>query len=255
VLLAASAASLDHMLRVLMGTLRAWGLIVNVPKTKRMVIGSGPAPVPAAAAALPADAARGPVEHVQAFKYLGVLTTAEGTQQAELRARKAEAARVFNSMEKRVWRVHAYSDRLKGELYKAYVLSILLYGSEVWAPSQGQLHVLHVFHLGCLRRMLGLSLRDCVSADDLYSRTNTRPITDLVRERHLAMIGRAQRAGAGRYTYCAMYAHGLPGAAFVGPGRHDIQTHYDRDLQAVGLQDTYRKRRKSAIAPRLWRGG
>ena len=64
------------------------------------------------------------VEHVDAFKYLGVLTSADGTQRAELRARLGQAAGRFNSMAKRVWRVSAYSDRLKGDLYKAYVLSI-----------------------------------------------------------------------------------------------------------------------------------
>jgi hypothetical protein len=240
VLLAASAAALDRMLAVLMCTLREWGLIVNVPKTKRMVICPAPAgprgaprpPAPDAAPAPAADAALA-VESVDAFKYLGVLTTADGALHRELNARKALAAGKFNSMFKRVWRVSTYSERLKGEFYKAYVLSILLYGCEVWAISKAQMQVLSVFHHGCLRRLLGISLSAQVPLQAIFERTGTEPIADLVRQRRLAMLGRAQRAGEGRCIYHMLYASGLHGSR--PHGRNDIMTHYIDDLRATGL--------------------
>ena len=46
------------------------------------------------------------------------------------------------------------------KVYRAIVLSILLYGAETWALCAYQLDILNKFHLDCLRRMLRNTWRD-----------------------------------------------------------------------------------------------
>ena len=64
---------------------------------------------------------------------------------------------------KRVWSNNKLSDHTKVNVYKACVISTSLYGSESWTMRAYQEKRLNVFHMRCLRRILGITWQDRVA--------------------------------------------------------------------------------------------
>jgi len=72
------------------------------------------------------------------FVYLGSLTTNKGESGMEIRRRIIKAGEVCRSLGK-VWKMKGLSLKLKGRLFSAFVLSVLLYNSEVWVIGKGEM--------------------------------------------------------------------------------------------------------------------
>jgi hypothetical protein len=77
----------------------------------------------------------GLVKEVPQFKYLGSMLAASGKLDAELAIRKGRAVGRFKQFE-RMWGTKHLSVVTKVKCYRAYVLPILLFGSECWALSK-----------------------------------------------------------------------------------------------------------------------
>jgi acyl-coenzyme A synthetase/AMP-(fatty) acid ligase len=65
------------------------------------------------------------------FVYLGSMLTSDTLAQGEIRRRAAIAWTVFGDLD-RIWKSHTITWKLKGRLFSALVLSIMLYNAEVW---------------------------------------------------------------------------------------------------------------------------
>ena len=77
-------------------------------------------------------------------------------------------------------------------LYKCTVLSFLLYGSETWTLTESPCDKLNTFQRSCLRVMLGISRRDNVTNQSVYSQTQARPLSSEVK-RQLRFPGHSLR--------------------------------------------------------------
>ena len=86
-------------------------------------------------------------QQVSNFTYLGVVISSDGSMDRELSARIWKASSTFNQLSN-IWRNRNIQTNTKIRLYKAAVLTILLYGSEVWNTTKKQHHQLEVFHQG-----------------------------------------------------------------------------------------------------------
>ena len=96
------------------------------------------------------------LEEVNSFKYLGATLCKDGTRSTEIRIRIASemAAMVrFN----RIWQSNIISFESKSKLYKSLVISVLLYGFEIWTPLADSAERIRAFHTKCLRRFLRIS--------------------------------------------------------------------------------------------------
>ena len=87
------------------------------------------------------------VQQVSNFTYLGEVISSEGSMDRELSARIWKASSAFNQLSN-IWKDRNIQTNTKIRLYKAAVLTILLYGSEVWNTTKKQHHQLEVFHQG-----------------------------------------------------------------------------------------------------------
>ena len=101
------------------------GLTMNVNKTKGMIVGrnlneSDMDPV---------QVEGGSLEIVDRFTYLG----AEICREGEVTTRIAKAARAFGCVRKSMFFDKVLSVATKRHVYRAAVLSVLLYGAETWA--------------------------------------------------------------------------------------------------------------------------
>ena len=93
------------------------------------------------------------LEVVHEFVYLGSTITDNLSIDSELNKQIGKAAMTLSRLKKRVWSNNKLSDHTKVNVYKASVISTLLYGSESWTMHAHQEKRLNVFHMRCLRRI------------------------------------------------------------------------------------------------------
>jgi hypothetical protein len=261
VLLAPDPASLAAALSIFERVARTWGLALNYDKTKVVVFGEAPpadaaaaaaaAPPPppqpqqggpeveAAAAAAAAPAAHpacsslehGQVEQVGHFPYLGSTYEASGGQERELCSRMAKASAAFKQLRQRVFKNQGITLACKLQLYRAVVLSTLLYGAaECWALTVHQQRRVDAFHTRCLRSILGVGMREvqragpdgqpptlvlvpAISNEELLRRASMQPLSELMRCHRLRWLGHVARMGPERLPRRLLAANTVPGGS------------------------------------------
>ena len=72
-----------------------------------------------------------PIAHTSTFKYLGHLFVCNGDRAEEFRRRTDLARATFTSL-RHIWSARKIGLLLKRRIYKASVLSVLVYGHEAW---------------------------------------------------------------------------------------------------------------------------
>ena len=97
------------------------------------------------------------------FVYLGSTITDNLSINSELNKLIGKAAMTLSRHTKCVWSNNRLRERNKVNVNKACVSSTLLYGSESWTMLAHQEKRLNVFHMCCLRRILGITWQDKVT--------------------------------------------------------------------------------------------
>ena len=130
------------------------GLKINAGKTKCMAVSKCASQRPYCRKDTLDISVEGlPIEQVSNFTYLGAIISADGTIDKELSSRIQKASGAFYQLS-RIWYSRNIKTPTKVRVYKAAVLTILLYGSEVWNTTQAQMTRFEVFHQRCWRRIL-----------------------------------------------------------------------------------------------------
>ena len=131
VLLASTREAAGIAVRVYMEVDKSFGLTLSFEKTKFMVVGYGVDE----GDMLPLDLPGGSIDWVSEFPYLGSLIIAEsGRAHEEVDRRIASASRAFGALRQPIFEDPDLSITTKKYIYRACVLSVLLYGSECWVP-------------------------------------------------------------------------------------------------------------------------
>ena len=91
------------------------------------------------------------------FTYLGSTISSDGCIDDEIQRRMAKASASFGRLRQRLWNNHHVSMRVKGKIYRAIVLSTLLYGAEAWTVYIRQVKKLHAFMIDHEDKMDGQS--------------------------------------------------------------------------------------------------
>ena len=128
-----------------------WGLTVSVPKTKVMVVGRGEE------VQLPLQVGDIQLEAESHFKYLGSILHQNSWGESDVKEHIARASHAFGmlrkpSFNKRWWPLSVPTKRT---VYRAVVLSFLLYSSETWTTKCTLTQKLESFHNRCLRGIFG----------------------------------------------------------------------------------------------------
>eukprot|EP00117_Sycon_ciliatum_P023228 scpid30807/ scgid4805/ Transposon TX1 uncharacterized 149 kDa protein; ORF 2 len=131
-----------------------WGLTVSIRKTKGMAVGQ---PTSVDPVQLGGDSR---IDMVDGFRYLGSVLSADGTVDADLAARLAQASRLFGVLRSPIFQCVHLSVHTKRLVYRAIVLPALLYGAETWPIKAGHIRRLNTFHHQCIRTILGISRRE-----------------------------------------------------------------------------------------------
>ena len=116
--------------------------------------------------------------------YLGSTITDNLSIDSELNKRIGKAAMTLSRLTKRVWSDNKLSDHTKVN-YKACVISTLLYGSESWTMHVHQERRLNVFHMPCLRHILGITWHDKVTNKVVLEKAGIPSLYTLLKQKRL----------------------------------------------------------------------
>ena len=104
----------------------------------------------------------------------------------------------LSRLTKYVWSNNKLSDHTKVNVYKACVISTLLYGSESWTMHAHQEKRLNVFHMHCLRRILGITWQDRVTNKVVLEKAGIASLYTLLQQRRMRWLGHVTRMKDGR---------------------------------------------------------
>ena len=137
------------------------------------------------------------LEEVNAFKYLGATLTRDSRSTAEIKTRIAIATSTMAKLDK-VWRSKDISFPTKMKLYRALVLSTLLYGCESWTMTAETTKRVQSFETKCFRRMLGISWSERKTNDFVRAQVTSLdgpqdPLLAIIKRRKLTWFGHVSR--------------------------------------------------------------
>ncbi|KAK3514603.1 hypothetical protein QTP70_021515 [Hemibagrus guttatus] len=130
---------------------------------------------------------------VPEFTYLGSTVTKDGQIDAEIQRRMAKASASFGRLHQRLWNNHHVSMKVKGKIYRAVVISTLLYGAESWTVYRRHVKKLHAFMMRHLRSILKITWIDKMTNKEILDRTGLPSMEDLLIRKNLRWTGHLMR--------------------------------------------------------------
>ena len=123
------------------------------------------------------------------FTYIGSTISCNGYVDDEIQRRMAKASASFDRLRQRLWNNHHVSMRVKGKIYRAIVLSALLYGAEAWTVYRRQVKKLHAFMMRHLRSIMRITWMDKVTNKEILERPGLPSMEDLLIRKNLRWTG------------------------------------------------------------------
>ncbi|CAH1249934.1 Hypp8727 [Branchiostoma lanceolatum] len=177
------------------GAYSRFGLTSNVGKTKILAQGApGQPPPDTSNVCLRCQ----PLETVEAFPYLGSYLSNDCTAQKDIDNRIRAAHAAFGRLSKRVFLNHDLNLNTKIMVFRAIVLSTLLYGSEVWVLYRSDIKKLERFQQQKLRAILKVKWQDLVTNEAVLLRANLPSIETTMARHRLRWAGHVRRMPATR---------------------------------------------------------
>ena len=137
--------------------------------------------------------------------YLGSTITDNLSIDSELNKRIGKAAMTLSRLTKLVWSNNGLTAHTKVDVYKACVISTLLYGSESWTMRAHQEKWLNVFHMRCLRRIKGITWQDKVTNKVVLEKAGIPSLYTLLKQRRMPWLGHVTRMKDGRIPKNLLY--------------------------------------------------
>ncbi|VDL97746.1 unnamed protein product [Schistocephalus solidus] len=132
---------------------------------------------------------RAQLKNVETFAYLGSTLSRSTRIDDEVAQRISKAGQAFGRLQASVWNRHGSHLNTKLKMYKAVVLTTLLYGVEARTVYSNQTKKLNHFHLSCLRRILKLRWHDRIPDTEVLERTGILSIHVMLRQMQLLWSG------------------------------------------------------------------
>ena len=180
------------------------------------------------------------LEIVQDFTYLGSLLTSNLSLEKEIDRRIGKAYTTFSRLTERVWENNALTTHTKILVYKACVLSTLLYGSECWCLYSKQERRLNAFHMKCLRRILDIKWTDMITNNAVLEQANIYSLTSIMRQQRLRWLGHITRMENSRIPKQILFGQLARGTRRKGRPLLRYKDILKKDLLEVGINpDTF----------------
>ena len=157
-----------------------------------------------------------PLNAVENFKYLGSIVSNNSSMDAEITARIAKATSAFGRLVKRVWTNRGIRLDTKIAVYRATVLTSLLYSCETWTLTRKQISRLEKFHLATLRKIARIRWYHKVTNCEVLSRCKINSLESMVDKAKLRWTGHVIRMGNKRILKALLYGRLATGVSRSG---------------------------------------
>ena len=144
------------------------------------------------------------LNHVKEFTYLGSIIVSDGHIEAELQKIMSKASMAFGRLRERLLNNHNVSIRVKGKIYRAIILSTLLYGAETCEK-------LHAFMMRHLRSIMKIRWQDKVTNIKVIKRAGLPSIEDILIIKNLRWTWHLLRMPSDRLPRQVLYSQPLDG--------------------------------------------
>ena len=118
----------------------------------------------------------------------------------------AKVSASFRRLRQILWNNHHVSMRVKGKIYRAIVLSTLLYAAEAWTVYRRQVKKLHAFMMRHLRSIMKITWMDKVTNKEIFERTGLPSLEDLLIRKNLRWTGHLMRMSPDRLPKQVLYS-------------------------------------------------
>ena len=143
------------------------------------------------------NVADGFISFTRKFKYLGTHIVPSLDSSDEIDIRIAKASQAFGALSQSTFRNKDVKKHLKGRIYIALILSILLHGCETWFLREQEYQKLRTFHHSCVRAMCRVNLshtrRHRIRTAKLLDELSLQPLEHYVESRCLRWAGHVVR--------------------------------------------------------------
>ena len=116
-----------------------------------------------------------------------------------------KASVTMSRLNKCIWENRKLTMATKICIYRACILSILLYSSETWTTYACHEARLNSFHLCCLRHILGITWKDKIPNTKVLQQTISPSIHNLLMQCHMCWLGHVRCMDNGRVTKDIQY--------------------------------------------------
>ena len=172
--------------------------------------------------------------------YLGSIISSNGCIDDEIQRTMAKASASFGQLRERLWNNHHVSMRVKCKIYRAIVLSTLLYGSEAWTVYRRQVKKLHPFMMRHLRSIMRITWMDKVTSKEILERTGLPSMEDLLIRKNIRWTGHLMRMSPDRLPKQVLYSQLFSGHRKRGRPRHGFKDTIKRNLKLRDIKtDTW----------------
>ena len=116
-----------------------------------------------------------------------------------------KASAFFGKLQDRLWKNNHVSLRAKGNVYKAVVLSSILYGAETWTLYRSQVKKLHSLMMRLLRDVMNISWKDKIQNNEILRRVNLPKMEDILVDRNFRWLDHVHRMSPDRHPHQLLF--------------------------------------------------
>ena len=129
------------------------------------------------------------LKSVENVTYLGSTLSHTANIDAEINNRISKASSAFGRLRTTVWDRRGIRLDTKLKVYRAVVLTTLLYGCETWTVYRRHEKQMNRFHLRCLRNLLNIRWQDKVPDTEVFQRAEISSIITIMRKAQVRWAG------------------------------------------------------------------
>ena len=174
----------------------------------------------------------------QQFTYLGCTISSDAKIDKEVDSRLAKANSSFGRLYKRVWNNKNLKSNTKIRVYRAVVLTTLLYGSETWVTYRSHIRLLERFHQRCLRTILNIRWSDFITNVEVLEQAEVPSIEAMILKYQLRWAGHVSRMEDHRLPKIVLYGELSTGHRERGAPKKRFKDSLKRSLTTCNISIT-----------------
>ena len=104
------------------------------------------------------------------FKYLDSVQLNDAQMDEHIKVSISKTSSAYGRLQEMVWKPHDIKLNTKIKVYRATVLTTLLYGAETWTCYRRHVKMLDSFHMRHLRYLMGIKWQDKITNNEVLQR-------------------------------------------------------------------------------------